>query len=79
MSRLYGLAALKRPVNRNKINKASMAINEIMDPLYVLKADEVEEKKDDAIEDLEEDDDEDDLDEDEEDDEDEEEELEEVI
>ena len=71
MSCLYGLAALKRPVNKNKIDKALMAINEIMDPLYILKADEVEEKKDDVIDDLEEDDEEDE--EDEEDDEEEEE------
>ena len=52
MSCLYGLAALKRPVNKNKIDKALMAINEIMDPLYILKADEVEEKKDDDVDDV---------------------------
>jgi len=71
LSCLYGLATLKRPVNRNKTNKAGMAINEIIDPLYLLRADEVDEKKDDAVEDLEDDDDEE---EDEEDDDDEEEE-----
>ena len=70
MSRLYCLAALKRPVGKNKANKASMAINEIMDPLYILKTDGTE---DDMVEDLDEDD-EDDLDEDEDDEEEDEEE-----
>ena len=65
---MYGLAALMRPVNKNKINKASMAINDVMDPLYILKADEVssEEEEKDKVDDLEEEDEEDDEEDDEE-------------
>jgi len=38
-----------RPVDMNKINKVGMALNDIMDLLYVLKADEVDEEDEDEV------------------------------